>query len=234
MTLHTIGRQEKKILSLMQIHEELLAEDDFKDVTLVSDDLHVVKAHKALLSKSSDVFRQLLMLQDDKDPIVFIRGSSQKQLKALLTFIYLGETEVTEEDMKSFFELAEYFKVKGFTDREKELSGTLKNQNIVSKKVILQAKGQNIEHKKVNGISMGEEATEDDSYNPNSELCDLENVQGNRETIQKPKMCWCEYDSCSGYFKNEKDRILHYIDSHPYDVKVVGDPLHLNVSDNIQ
>ena len=95
MTLHTIGRQEKKILSLMQIHEELLAEDDFKDVTLVSDDLHVVKAHKALLSKSSDVFRQILMLQDDKDPIIFIRGSSQKQLKALLNFIYLGETEVT-------------------------------------------------------------------------------------------------------------------------------------------
>ena len=82
MTLHIIGRQEKKILSLMQIHEELLAEDDFKDVTLVSDDLHVVKAHKALLSKSSDVFRQLLMLQNDKDPIIFIRGSSQKQLKA--------------------------------------------------------------------------------------------------------------------------------------------------------
>ena len=115
MSLYTIGRKDDKISSLMRINKELLEEDHFKDVTLVSDDLHVVKAHKALLSKSSDVFRQSLMLQNDKDPIIFIRGSSQKQLKALLNFIYLGETEVMEEDMKTFFELAEYFKVKGFT-----------------------------------------------------------------------------------------------------------------------
>ena len=73
MSLYTIGRKDDKISPLMQINKELLEEDDFKDVTLVSDDLHVVKAHKALLSKSSDVFRQMLMLKDDKDPIIFIR-----------------------------------------------------------------------------------------------------------------------------------------------------------------
>ena len=102
MSLYTIGRKDDKISSLMQINKELLEENHFKDVTMVSDDLHVVKAHKALLSKSSDVFRQILMLQDDKDPIIFIRGSSQKQLKSILNFIYLGETEVTEEDINVF------------------------------------------------------------------------------------------------------------------------------------
>ena len=100
----------------MQMNKELLEEDHFKDVTLVSDDLHVVKAHRALLSKSSDVLRQMLLLKDDKDPIIFIRGSSQRQLKSLLNFIYVGETEVTEEDMNAFVGLAKDLHVKEFTE----------------------------------------------------------------------------------------------------------------------
>ena len=170
MNLHTIGRQEKKILSLMQIHEELLTEDDFKDVTLVSDDLHVVKAHKALLSKSSDVFRQILMLEDDKNPIIFIRGSSQKQLKSILNFIYLGETEVTEEDINIFLQLAKDFKLKEFTDTKtkKVVSGTIDNQNIDLIKQKLENENEkdfeyiDNESNKTE-ISIGEEAPEDDN-----------------------------------------------------------------------
>ena len=129
MSLYTIGRKDDKISSLMQMNKELLEEDHFKDVTLVSDDLHVVKAHRALLSKSSDVLRQILLLKDDKDPIIFIRGSTREQLKSLLNFIYLGETEVTEEDMNTFVQLAKDFKVKEFTDTKtkKELAGIIEN-----------------------------------------------------------------------------------------------------------
>ena len=114
----------------MQMNKELLEEDHFKDVTLVSDDLHTVKAHKALLSKSSDVLRQMLLLKDDKDPIIFIRGSSQRQLKSLLSFIYVGETEVTEEDMNAFVQLAKDFKVKEFTETKTKTETTGINGNI--------------------------------------------------------------------------------------------------------
>ena len=132
MSFYTIGRKAEKASSLIQINKELLEENYFKDVTLVSDDLHEMKAHKALLSKSSDVFRKILLLKDDKDPIIFIRGTSKEQLKSLLNFIYVGEAEVTEKDMNSFVQLAKDFEIKEFVDSEnqKELTSNIQNEKI--------------------------------------------------------------------------------------------------------
>ena len=183
MSFYTIGRKDDKISSLMQINKEILEEDHFKDVTLVSDDLHVVKAHKALLSKSSDVFRQILMLQDDKNPIIFIRGSSQKQLKSILNFIYLGETEVTEEDINVFLQLAKDFNLKEFTDTKTKkvlIETTTENQKI--DQIIDNKNSKDLEYidNKSNKteISMAEEAAEDDNdFHQNSDLYDPENFQ---------------------------------------------------------
>ena len=186
MSFYTIGRKDDKISSLMQINKELLEEDHFKNVTLVSDDLHVVKAHKALLSKSSDVFRQILMLQDDKDPIIFIRGSSQKQLKSILNFIYLGETQVTEEDMNVFLQLAKDFKLKEFTDtKNKEVLNGTENQKIEQK-----IDFEYIDNKrKKTEISMAEEAAEDDNdIHQNSDLYDPENFQASSTLLAEKDM----------------------------------------------
>ena len=148
MSLYTIGRKDDKISSLMQMNKELLEEDHFKDVTLVSDDLHAVKAHRALLSKSSDVLRQMLLLKDDKDPIIFIRGSSQRQLNSLLSFIYLGEAEVTEEDMNAFVGLAKDFKLKEFTEMQTKTETTDILENIELKsKVSFSHEGRKVNQK---------------------------------------------------------------------------------------
>ena len=167
MSLYTIGRKDDKISSLMQINKELLEEDDFKDVTLVSDDLHVVKAHKALLSKSSEVFRQMLMLKHEKDPIIFIRGSSQNQLRSMLNFIYLGETEISEEDMNAFLQLAKDFKLKEFTDTKtkKKFSGTIESQNI-------EIKTEPNKNERETAFEMADEAAEDDDNHKNSDSYD--------------------------------------------------------------
>ena len=119
MSTYTIGMKDDKISSMMQRNKELLEEEHFKDVTLVSDDLHIMRAHKAMLSNASDIFKKILMLKEEKDPIIFIRGASPNHLKSLLEFVYVGETEVTEKDMNAFVQLARAFKIKEFDDKPK-------------------------------------------------------------------------------------------------------------------
>ena len=63
MSTYTIGMKDDKISSMMQRNKELLEEEHFKDVTLVSDDLHIMRAHKAMLSNASDIFKKILMLK---------------------------------------------------------------------------------------------------------------------------------------------------------------------------
>ena len=170
MSLYTIGRKDDKISSLMQMNKELLEEDHFKDVTLVSDDLHAVKAHRALLSKSSDVLRQMLLLKDDKDPIIFIRGSSQRQLKSLLNFIYVGEAEVTEEDMNAFVQLAKDFKLKEFTEMQTKTETTDILENIELKsKVSFSHEGRKVNQKEKD-VEQGLENLTEDSPEVGSNL----------------------------------------------------------------
>ena len=157
----------------------------------MSDDLHVVKAHRALLSKSSDVLRQMLLLKDDKDPIIFIRGSSQRQLKSLLNFIYVGETEVTEEDMNAFVGLARDFKLKEFTETQTKTEttdilenielkskvsfsheGSKVNQNEIEKEVEEELGNGTDKSPEVGSNQRTEEAEEDDIEFENSNFYD--------------------------------------------------------------
>ena len=97
-----------------ELNKQLLEEDDFKDVTLVLDDHYKIKAHKCMLSLASDVLRNFIKINDDKDTAIAIPNATQNQVKALLSFIYLGYAELPDEDVEPFIELAKYFKLKGF------------------------------------------------------------------------------------------------------------------------
>ena len=187
----------------MQMNKELLEEDHFKDVTLVSDDLHAVKAHRALLSKSSDVLRQMLLLTDDKDPIIFIRGSSQRQLKSLLNFIYVGEAEVTEEDMNAFVQLAKDFKLKEFTEMQTKTEttdilenielkskvsfsheGSKVNQNGIEKEIEEELGNWTKESPEVESNPISEEAERDDIEFENSEFYDPDFLDDSSSSLQ--------------------------------------------------
>merc|ERR1712098_51672 len=88
----------------------------FSDVTLVSDDLQHLTAHKIVLSSYSLKFRQLLseIPQQQANPVIFLTGVSHNHLEALIDFMYTGRTEISRESIKGFFEIADRFQVKGF------------------------------------------------------------------------------------------------------------------------
>ena len=73
---------------------DLRGGEHFSDVTLVSEDGQVVKAHKVLLSATSPVLNAILKSQDHPKPLIFMRGVNADVLSSLLDFIYFGQVEI--------------------------------------------------------------------------------------------------------------------------------------------
>ena len=101
----------------------LRREEHFSDVTLASEDGHLVKAHKVLLSASSPMLDTILKSQDHPKPLIFMRGVKSEVLNSLLDFIYYGKVEIAGDQLDGFMALADELKVKGLSKDEKEVSG---------------------------------------------------------------------------------------------------------------
>lgn len=119
--------------AMMEMNRDLLKEGHFTDVTLVSNDMKLYAAHRTILSSASSVFKELLMLQPHhKDPMLFMKDVSQEDLKCLLEFVYLGETEIPEDRIEPFLKLGKDFNIKDLnsspnTDDVKEESTEVQN-----------------------------------------------------------------------------------------------------------
>ena len=113
--------------------KELLEETDFADVTLVSDDLFQLKAHKVILSSSSSVLKKILQVSPQQHPIIFLAGIPYKEMKSLINFMYLGQTEINEDDLNIFMNAAAKLDIRGLNkeikhhEREIETENQMKN-----------------------------------------------------------------------------------------------------------
>ena len=97
----------------------LRLEEAFTDVTLVSNDYSMIKAHKIVLSASSQYFNNLLKIIPASTPFICLDGVSSSELKFLIEYIYHGEIKVPHDSIKKFLLLAKRFLVKGlFNDNE--------------------------------------------------------------------------------------------------------------------
>jgi len=95
-----------------------LKEDkDFTDLTLVCADKQV-EVHKVMLASSSNFFKRILKDIKHSHPLIYLSGIKFKELDAVLSFIYLGQVNLAQEDLNSFLAVAEELKVKGLTPEE--------------------------------------------------------------------------------------------------------------------
>ena len=88
---------------------------DFSDVTLATEGNQHIKAHKVLLASASPLFKELLLGNTHSHPLIYMRGLQHRILAAVVDFIYLGETEVEQEEMEGFLALAEELQLRGLT-----------------------------------------------------------------------------------------------------------------------
>lgn len=88
----------------------------FTDVTLLSDDCKRIKAHKVILSSSSDFFRDVLSETSAGEPLLFLKGIQHSELQAIIKFMYIGTIEIAQEDFKKFLKAATDLQIEGLQE----------------------------------------------------------------------------------------------------------------------
>jgi hypothetical protein len=86
--------------------EDILSHHTFADVTLVSDDLTEIQAHKLVLSACSPILKNVFMSHKNNHPVLVMSGFKHQDLLSIIEFMYLGEVRVDQDKMDAFFDIA--------------------------------------------------------------------------------------------------------------------------------
>ena len=86
--------------------------DQFTDVTIVCDDQKMLKAHRFILSASSDVFRNMLNGNSNQHAYIYLRGIHYKEMELILKYIYNGQVSFENGLFGDFLNVAKDLKIK--------------------------------------------------------------------------------------------------------------------------
>jgi len=100
--------------------KQLLSKPDFTDVTLACEGEETIEAHKVILSACSPFFDRILKKTPHVHPLIFLTDVTHNDLKSIINFMYLGQTNVGQEDLQRFLKVATKFQVRGLTDGKKK------------------------------------------------------------------------------------------------------------------
>ena len=106
--------------NLRSMMKELLRDDEFSDVTLVTDDKKHLKGHMNILCAASPVFRDILQKEKKTHPIIFLRGTHSSDVESILEYIYLGEATFYQERMVDFLAVAKSLEIEELCIEENE------------------------------------------------------------------------------------------------------------------
>ncbi|CAK1549661.1 unnamed protein product [Leptosia nina] len=132
--------------------KELFKDEGLSDVTLVSEG-QSFKAHKVILSANSSVFRTIFQQNPHRDPIIVLHDINTNSLRTLLTFMYNGEVNVTEEFLPVLLKTAETLRICGLSSdssREDEKAATSTQPSTKKRKKSEQQEDNNNKIKKQN------------------------------------------------------------------------------------
>merc|ERR1711911_537004 len=98
--------------------KELMMNEDFSDVTLVTEDKKQIKANINILSACSPIFKDILKKEKNSSTIMYLRGIQHSEMESILQFIYLGEATFHEERMDEFLAVAKSLEIKELCNAE--------------------------------------------------------------------------------------------------------------------
>ena len=187
------------------------AEEILQDVTLVSDDLVEVGAHRLLLCSASPVLKEILLRSGGETrPLLFLRGIKHKTLRAILQFLYEGWTEVPQDEVNDVVNVAVDLEIKNFFNEntaEDETAGEQQDENV------------NKQKKKKRGQKIKQDKTKTNNFEQKTESVGCENhydfKQEVKEEVKRNIICKkCGHLSRSvpaaKYHNNTKHRKLTY------------------------
>ena len=108
--------------------KELLMNEDFADVTLVTEDRKQIKANISILSTSSPVFKDILKKDKNSSQTIYLRGIQHSEMESILQFIYLGQATFYEERMNEVLAVAKSLEIKQLCNAESDSIDELKDE----------------------------------------------------------------------------------------------------------
>ena len=116
--------------------KELMINEDFSDVTIVTEDKKHIKAHNNILSACSSVFKDLL--KKEKGEIlmnaiqkIYLRGIQFTEMEAIMQFIYLGEATFSAERIDELIAVAKSLEINEFYNAVSEINTTLDDEPLM-------------------------------------------------------------------------------------------------------
>ena len=103
--------------------KELMMNEDFTDVTLITEDKKQIKANINKLSACSPVFKDILKKEKSSNQIMYLRGIQFPEMESIMQFIYLGEATFLEERMEEFLAVAKSLEIKELCNASPEPNG---------------------------------------------------------------------------------------------------------------
>ena len=105
---------------LKSMMKELMMNEDYSDVTLVTEDKKQIRANINILSACSPIFKDILKKEKNSSTIMYLRGIQYSEIESILQFIYLGEATFYEERMDEFLAVAKSLEIKELCKAETE------------------------------------------------------------------------------------------------------------------
>ena len=103
---------------LRSMMKEMMMNEDFADVTLVTEDKKHLKANINILSACSPVFKDTLKKEKNSSQIMYLRGIQFSEMESIIQFIYLGEVTFYEERISEFLAVAKTLEIKELCNAE--------------------------------------------------------------------------------------------------------------------
>ena len=106
--------------SAIKAFQTLEGDSNFADVTLACKGGQQLKAHKVILSSCSPFFKDILVQNPHKHPLIYLNGIDMSDLKSLVKFIYSGEVNVSNDSLSQFLDAANILEIQGLKQKPEQ------------------------------------------------------------------------------------------------------------------
>ena len=98
---------------LREMVNEMMTSSQFADVTHVTDDKHLIRAHRNILGACSPVFKNNLNLDSSiANPVIYLIGIQNSEMESIRQLIYQGKTSFNEERLSELLTVSKNLKIK--------------------------------------------------------------------------------------------------------------------------
>ena len=197
---------------------QLLNDQTFTDITLVTVGGLQIKAHKFILSACSLLFEKILLQNTHHHPFIYLNGIQYKNLSLITKFLYLGQCQVDTKDLESFQEAGKELEIHGLmeytedfrhVDNSKQLEEEFSNTNY-----LLIDNKCNDNKEDLSGITLPESITYKETRTQIREpdLQDLPEKVAFNDTMEEIQTLIC--DVCSQELENQSELVKHIATQH--------------------